>query len=399
MSRNQSRSLFLPILCIGLTLFSFSPGWAEKSPSLVPAELNEAGWLALFNGEDLTGWEILGTTAEWKVENGILTNVGTGLGWLATTSTWGDFDLVVEWKLSKGGNSSIYFRAGVIGVTWKNGYDVQLDEDDENNPTGSIYDRLRAAKVPVPDGEWHTTEIHAEGSHLAVKVNGQEVVSGTDEAFANGRIGLQMHDDKTTVQVRKVWVRPLGSSPIFNGRNLEGWRIRKHNRQDSPEPDIRIEDGAIRIQGGPGYLESAGDYTDFHVRFRIKTLPRGDNSSNSGVFLRGPRVPGDNFTIWPEGLEVQVFNEPEDFTTGGFYHFVPARGVYAQNEEWFWMDVNAVKNRYVAWVNGMPTAAWIDPENRFEKGIFGLQAHDPNSITYYGAAEIAGLAPHVDLVE
>jgi len=393
------RTLSSALVCVTLLSLAIRCEGGEKSPSLVPPEMVEQGWLALFNGQDLAGWEVLGTTAEWRVQDGTLTNVGTGLGWLATVSSWGDFDLLVEWKLSKGGNSSVYFRAGTAGVTWQNGYDVQLDQDDEENPTGSIFGRIKATKVPVPDEEWHTTEIHTEGSRIVVKIDGQEVLSGEDSTFAHGRIGLQMHDDKTTVQFRKVWVRPLGLKPLFNGKDFTGWRVRKNDRPDHPQPDVRIEESAIRIQGGPGYVESASEHADFHARFKIETLPRGDNSSNSGVFVRGPRVPGDNFTIWPEGLEVQVFNELNDFTTGGFYSHVAARALYAQNDEWFWMDVNAVENRYVAWVNGMPAAAWVDPGNRFVKGILALQAHDPKSVIYYGAVELAELAPHVDLKE
>lgn len=378
-------------------VFCYASAASAKSPTVVPQEALDQGWIALFNGTDLTGWEIHGATAPWTIADGTLTNVGTGLGWLGTTSSWGDFELLVEWKLSAGGNSSIYYRAGQGEVPWYNGYDVQLRAADEANPTGSVYDRLKAKSVPVPDEQWHTAEIRAEGNRHQIKINGEVVVDGTDTTWANGRIGLQMHDASTTVQFRKVWIRPLGLSSIFNGQNLEGWRVRKQIREDRPAPDFRVEENAIRIQGGPGYLETQREFADFHARFKVKTTTQGGAGSNSGVFIRGPIVPGDNFTIWPEGLEIQIYNQPADFTTGGIVQFAQAAGLYAQDDEWFWLDMNVVEDRYNTWVNGMPGASWTDPENRFLKGILALQANDPKSVTYFGSTDIVELAPHTIL--
>ena len=387
------------VLCLRLFVLGFAFASPAKSPSVVPTEALDRGWIALFNGKDLTGWEIHGATAGWSVADGTLTNVGTGLGWLGTASTWGDFELSVEWKLSTGGNSSVYYRAGPEEVPLDNGYDVQLDADDQQNPTGSVYGRLTAKPVPVPDEQWHTTDVRVEGARHQIRINGELVVDGTDTTWRHGRIGLQMHDASTTVRFRKVWIRPLGLTPIFNGQNLEGWRVRKQIREDRPEPDFRVEENAIRIQGGPGYIETLREFADLHARFKIKTTLQGDSSSNSGVFLRGPVVPGDNFTIWPEGLEVQIYNQPADFSTGGLVRFVQACDLYAQDDEWFWLDLNVVGNRYSSWVNGMPAASWTDPENRFLKGILALQANDPKSVTLFGSAEIVELAPHVGSVQ
>jgi hypothetical protein len=357
--------------------------------------MNDEGWIALFNGKDTSNWEVIGPKAEWVVKEGVLSNVGSGGGWLGTVATFGDFDLIVEWKVSEGGNSGIFLRAGTDGPPWVDGYESQIDDDDAKNPTGSIYNRLPAKKAASPDGQWNVTEVSAEGDHLVVKINGQEVVNGKDATCKYGRVGLQMHDDKTTVEFRKVWIRPKGLKSIFNGKDFEGWKVRVRKQDGDPDPDVHIEDGAIRIQGGPGYVESAGDYGDFHARFKVKTLAKGNSSSNSGIFVRGPRFPGEGFVNWPKGVEAQVFNQNGDFITGGWYHFVPASAVYSQDNEWLWMDINAVGNKYQSWVNGMPAATWVDDEDRWTKGIFALQAHDPESVIFYGAAEVAELGPHV----
>lgn len=392
--RSQTDSLKMKMAACGVMLFlsmamvgiSFA-----KDPSVIPADKNTEGWIALFNGKDTSGWEMFGDKTEWTVKDGVLENVGTGGGWLGTVATFGDFDLIVEWQVSKGGNSGIFFRAGIEDSPWVDGYESQIDDDDTKNPTGSIYNHLVAKKVSTPDEQWNTTEIHAEGPNITVRLNGEEVIKGQDESFTHGRIGLQMHDPDSTIRFRKVWIRPLGLNSIFTGKDFTGWKVRIPKDRNVT---AKIEDGAIRLQGGPGYVESQGDYSDFHARFRIKTLPKEKSSSNSGIFIRGPRFPGDDYVDWPEGIEAQVFNQDNDFTTGGWYHFMKASAVYAQDDEWFWMDVNVVGNRYQSWVNGMPAASWTDPENRFTKGILGLQAHDPKSVIYYGGVELVELAPH-----
>lgn len=386
------------LVLVGLLTLS-ATGWAKKSPSVVPADKNAEGWIALFNGIDTYGWETVGSEAEWSVTDGVLKNVGTGDGWLSTVATFADFELIVEWKVSKGGNSGIFFRAGHEGRPWVNGYESQIDEDDAKNPTGSIYNRLPAKKPNAPDEQWNTTEISAKGDHLIVKINGEEVVNGKDATFASGRIGLQMHDASSTVEYRKVWVRPVGLVSRWNGKDFTGWKVKRGNIGNPEEAKFELKDGVVRISGGPGYLESVDKAGNFHARFKVMTEPRDKDSGNSGVFIRGPIHPGEDFNKWPEGLEAQVFNELDDFTTGGWYHFVKAKDLYSQNDEWFWMDINAVENRYQTWVNGMPAGVWVDPKSRYKDGIFALQAHDPKSILYYSGAEWNAVEPHVDKVE
>jgi hypothetical protein len=387
------------VMCLSwlvVFLLGFGPvvSFAKES-SVIPAEMNAEGWIALFNGKDTAGWEVIGPTAEWTVKDGVLENIGVGGGWLGTLATFADFDLIVEWQVSKGGNSGIFFRAGTADVPWVDGYESQIDDDDTKNPTGSIYNALMAKKVPAPDEQWNTTEVHAEGPHIIVKVNAQEVVNGKTETHQAGRIGLQMHDANTTIQFRKVWIRPLGLKSIYNGKDFTGWKVKVAKRENQPPVDVKIEEGAIRIQGGPGYIESQDEYGNFHARFKIMTYPKGSNSSgNSGVFVRGPRLEGDDFREWPKGVEAQVFNQTGDFITGGWYHYVWASALYSQDNEWFWMDLNVVGNVYQSWVNGMPAATWKDDKDRYQKGIFALQAHDTQSILFYGGAAVVEVPVH-----
>lgn len=369
-----------PILLLVLLVNPAARG-RDPGPLLpTPAEARD-GWIALFDGEDLAGWRVHGTDGTWTVRENILTATGAGGNWIGTSAVFDDFELLVEWKVSPGGNSGIFFRAAEDGIPWVDGYESQIDEDDPKNPTGSVYNRLPAATVAAPDEVWHRTRIVAEGDHIAVFVNGEKVVDGTDAARRKGHVGLQYHHGGMQVEFRKVWLRPLGLRSIFTGTDFAGWR------KVGTRAAYAIEDNAIRIQGGPGYLESADDYADFLARLEIRAEP----NSNSGVFFRGPRLEGDEFRHWPKGYEAQVFNHPRDFTTGGIYSYLPARGVFSSDGEWFTMTINAVGNRLVTWVNGRLAADWQDPESRYEDGILALQAHDPNSIICYRKVEIKNL--------
>ena len=66
-------------------------------PNLLQRELVEAGWIELFDGETLAGWQRTGE-AEWTVVDGTVVTKGEKPGWLMTTSEWTNFELHVEFQ-------------------------------------------------------------------------------------------------------------------------------------------------------------------------------------------------------------------------------------------------------------------------------------------------------------
>jgi hypothetical protein len=91
--------------------------------------------------------------------------------------------------------------------------------------------------------------------------------------------------------------------PLFNGKNLDGW---KHV---GPGEDT-VEDGLIRTHGGMGLLywtkEKFGNC-------RIKVVYKmRDHNDNSGVFIRIPLEPREPWMPVHYGYEVQIDNQPED---------------------------------------------------------------------------------------
>ncbi|MGH7128329.1 MAG: 3-keto-disaccharide hydrolase, partial [Planctomycetaceae bacterium] len=79
----------------------------------IPAAAGEDGFVPLFNGNDLAGWE--GNTDLWTVKEGMIVGRSPGIRqneFLATTDTFGDFELRLEFRLHGGeGNSGVQFRS------------------------------------------------------------------------------------------------------------------------------------------------------------------------------------------------------------------------------------------------------------------------------------------------
>src|SRR5437868_4578472 len=73
------------------------------------------GFTALFNGRDLTGWKATGDMKVWGAEGGVMFVQGGGGGWLMTEKEYGDFELRLEYKMTKGANSGVGIRSPLKG--------------------------------------------------------------------------------------------------------------------------------------------------------------------------------------------------------------------------------------------------------------------------------------------
>lgn len=175
-------------------------------------------YVAIFNGQDLTGWEAHGTAA-WSVENGTL--VGRdGPGHLYSGREYGDFALRAMVRVNDGGNSGLYFRARRGAGFWPQGYEVQIDNHDPVNFTGCLYARARAAALVTRDGAWFDLRVQAEGDRIQTWVNGQLMVDAVRDEFPAGHIALQSHHPGNEVMWRDIQIREL--SPVRGGHAAEG---------------------------------------------------------------------------------------------------------------------------------------------------------------------------------
>ena len=160
--------------------------------------------ISLFNGKDLTGWTVYGTE-KWYVEDGILvceSGPDKGYGYLATNEHYKDFEVTLEFQQEANGNSGVFIRSTVEG-TKISGWQVEVAPPGHN--TGGIYESYGRGWLIQPDpekdkalnfGEWNTMKIRVYGDTVTSWLNGEQMVTLTDEKIGEGEgsIALQIHD-------------------------------------------------------------------------------------------------------------------------------------------------------------------------------------------------------------
>lgn len=184
-------------------------------------------------------------------------------------------------------------------------------------------------------------------------------------------------------QFRNIKIQPQEMKPIFDGKTLNGWTVRA---KADTKVDAKAENGAIRLTGGSGSLESEEQYADFILQLEYKT----DKPVNSGVFFRC--LPGELMN----GYECQIFNNPPaaDYKkfigtdTGGIFRRQVGRNVAPKDGQWNYLTVFARGAQISTWVNGIQTADWLDERDpdpnprkgcRTEAGTIQFQGHDPET--------------------
>jgi hypothetical protein len=186
------------------------------------------GFTPLFNGKDLEGWKVHGGKLEsWAADKGVLFVSGGKGGWLMTEKEYGDFELRLEFKVPKGGNSGVALRSPMKGDPAYTGMEIQILDDPaykglkEWQHTGSIYGVVPASKVATkPVGEWNKYRIVCKGRSVTIELNGEKVVETNlddhKEKHAKahpgilrekGHIGVQEHGGR--VEFRNIYIKEL----------------------------------------------------------------------------------------------------------------------------------------------------------------------------------------------
>ena len=211
----MTRILFAAVALVLTAL----PGFAGTPPK---------GFEALFNGKDLTGWKATGDMKKWGAENGVIFCSGGGGGWLMTEKEFGDFELRLEYKLPKGGNSGVGIRSPLKGDPAYVGMEIQLI-DDEGWPgklqswqhTGSIYNVVPSKETKnKPIGEWNQLKIVAKGRQVTIIQNGATLVDANLDDYVkehakkhpgilrkDGHIGFQSYNLR--VEFRNIFLKAL----------------------------------------------------------------------------------------------------------------------------------------------------------------------------------------------
>ena len=227
--------------------------------------ISQENWINLI-GDDLSNWEIKQGTAEFEINDGVIT--GTSLlkspsTYLGTKEFYSDFILEFEVFVEAGLNSGVQFRSLNYPDQKKSVYGYQI-ELEANNPernrmwTGGIYDQSRRsiflyplsvnpiARSAFKVDEWNFIRLEAIGNSVRTWVNGIQCSNLIDDTSKNGFIALQIHSiGKESLQGKKVkWknIRILTKNLNQNRYPVEDYAP-EINNIDNYLTDKQIEEG------------------------------------------------------------------------------------------------------------------------------------------------------------
>jgi hypothetical protein len=234
----------LPAAIVALFLVPHAIRAADEEKAGQNDNQPPAGFTALFNGKDVTGWqgvvpinkrlkmsaEELHTAQQeadkkvlphWQAKNGILVNDGQGDN-LATVKDFGNIELLLDWKIEPKGDSGVYLRGNPQVQIWdSDALDPKKFAKDFQKGSGSLWNNKennvplkRADKAP---GEWNSFRIIMKGDKVTVYLNGELVVDQVplENIWERGKplpekgpIELQRHP-KQDGTLGKLWFKNL----------------------------------------------------------------------------------------------------------------------------------------------------------------------------------------------
>lgn len=189
---------------------------AVRAPELPAPENPQWGEpIALFNGEDLSGWKLRYPDGpnSWTAQDGVLSNGSRGTD-LITEAGFGDFRLTMEFRYPTGSNSGVYLRGR---------YEVQIQDSLGREPAsralGGVYGFVspesNAAKAA---GEWQSYDITLLGRHITVVLNGETVIQSQEiPGITGGALDsdegspgpIMLQGDHGQVEFRNIMLTPV----------------------------------------------------------------------------------------------------------------------------------------------------------------------------------------------
>ncbi|MGA2033307.1 MAG: DUF1080 domain-containing protein [Thermoguttaceae bacterium] len=219
---------YATLAIVAAACFSATARGADNTPP--------PGFVALFNGKDLTGWKGLvadpptrakmtpeqlvraqrnadeSMRAHWKAQDGMLVFDGKGAN-LCTAKDYDDMEMYVDWKITSHGDSGIYLRGSPQVQIW--------DPNQWKIGSGGLYNNQKQPHDPLlladnPIGQWNSFYIKMVGDRVTVRLNGKLVVDNvilenywerSKPIYPRGQIELQNHSSQ--LWFKNIYLREL----------------------------------------------------------------------------------------------------------------------------------------------------------------------------------------------
>lgn len=333
-------------------------------PQALTPHRGDQGFMPLFNGKNLEGWEIIGDKEAWQVRDGRIVCTGEGSGWLRTKWAFDDFIFRVEWRVKKGGNSGVFFRADPVFDPWKHGFEVQiLDDGGKISPRncGALYGVVAPKENPIRSGEWNSYEIRAIGNRIQIYFNGLLIHDLDLTQYPRlrvrprrGYIGFQNHGDY--VEFRDPRILEIGFRWLFKGRDLSAWRT------EGAGEWVILPGGILHHTGKGSHLWTKESFRDFVLRLEWRIEKGGD----SGIYLRGDEKGRAQVNIWEHPMgSGQIWG----------YRIRPKRRMDAPTGQWNYMEIKVVGDKVSVWLNGEWVIEGVRLPDLAPEGPIALQHH------------------------
>ena len=297
--------------------------------------------------------------AHWKVEKGQIFFDGFGQS-LCTAQDYENYELHLEWKIWKDGDSGIYLRGVPQVQIWDPAFNKGVGSGGLFNNKKNPDKPLQLADRPI--GEWNSFRITLVDDHCTVYLNDVLVVDDVvlenywerdKKLYPVGSIELQAHH--SPLAFRNIYIRELPSTidtnvvELFNGRELSGWQVISNSSNS-----WKAEDGILSTGGhGGGWISTEKEYSDFSLELEFN-VPDG---GNSGVFIRAPHEGDPAYT----GMEIQVLDDyaekyatlqPWQYTGSIYAVQAPAKRVTKKAGEWQKMQITCTGPKVQVILNG-----------------------------------------------
>lgn len=388
-----------------------------------------APWQALFDGESLQGWTVLGGSADYEIKDGEIVGItrnNTPNTFLTTKKIYSDFILELEYMVDPSMNSGIQIRSNSL-PHYQNGrvhgYQVEIDPSDRRW-SGGIYDEGRRgwlfpliekplAQNAFKQGDWNHYRIEAIGDTLKTWINDVPAAYIIDDRTPEGFIGLQVHsiadDEVAGKEIRWRNIRILTEnledysreSPIppfftknqlLHNEKLDGWQLLWNGRDSTgwkgakldhfPKKGWIVENGELIVLASGGAESAAGgdivtleEFEDFELQLEFK-LTEG---ANSGIkyYVDTDLNQGEGSAI---GLEYQILddavhpdaklgNHEGSRTLASLYDLIKAHPDKPVNPigEWNHVRILSVDRQVEHWLNGMKVLEFERGSEDFRK--------------------------------